>query len=95
MKYDLDMAKSKFADSLKAFGIKRDERPYLSPKEAFSAIERDARFRVKRMTTVQLEKIYSPLKELRDSHDYPLGSLEGIYQEARQEYLNREDAKAD
>ncbi len=91
VKYDLDLTKSKFAESLKAFGIKRPERSYRSPKEALTAIEADVSLRVKGMTTEELALIYSPLKELRDGRRYPLGSMEKIYQEVREEYLNRDN----
>ena len=91
VKYDLDITKSKFAESLKAFEIKKPVHPYNSPKEAFTAMEEDVRKRVKSMSTEKLEMIYSPLKELRDTQRYPLGSMEGIYQMAREEYLNRDE----
>ena len=91
VKYDLDITKSKFADSMIAFGIKKPERSYQSPKEALTAIEADVSLRAKGMTTEELELIYSPLKELRDGRRYPLGSLEKIYQEVRREYLNRDN----
>ena len=91
MKYDLDITKSKFADSLMAFGIKRPERSYRSPKEALTAIEADVSLRVKGMTTEELALIYSPLKDLRDARGYPLGSMEKVYQEVREEYLNRDN----
>jgi len=91
MKYDLDITKSKFADSVIAFGIKKPEPSYRSPKEALSAIEADVGLRVKGMTTEELALIYSPLKDLRDARGYPLGSMENIYQEVRREYLNRDN----
>jgi hypothetical protein len=90
-KFELDLTKSKFADSLKAIGINVNEGQYRTPKEALTAIESEASLQIKKLSTPQLEKIYSPLKELRDSSRYPLGSMENIYQEIRSEYLNRED----
>jgi hypothetical protein len=54
-------------------------------------MEEDVGKRVKSMSTEKLEMIYSPLKELRDTQRYPLGSMEGIYQMAREEYLNRDE----